>query len=101
MARWVTYPEVADQVDGTPAMDRAGDLMTEDAIRFAPELTGDLKEHIHKDEVTSDSVIVVADPVHPKEPGDEGHYGYWVEVGTSDTPARRFLERAAYTKRQL
>lgn len=101
MARWVTYPEVADEVDGTPVMDRLGDDIAEDAIRFAPELTGDLKSHIHKDEVTSDSVIVVADPVHGDEPGDEGHYGYWAEVGTSDTPAHRFLERALYKKRDL
>lgn len=101
MARWITHPEVADEVDGLPAMDRVGDLVTEDAIRFAPELTGDLKGHIHKADVSGDSVSVVADPVHADEHGGEGHYGYWAEVGTSDTPAHRFLERALYQKRRL
>jgi len=99
VARWVTYPEVADEVDGTPVLDKIGTAIEADAIRFAPEETGDLKGHIHKTDLSGDSVSVLADPVHPDEHGDDAHYGYWVEVGTSDTPAARYLERALYKKR--
>jgi hypothetical protein len=99
MARWVVFPEVADEVDGTPVLDVLGDDITTDAIRYAHERTGELKASIHKTDLSPDSVSVIADPHHPDEPGDEGLYGYWAEVGTSDTPAERFLERALYQRR--
>lgn len=101
MARWMTYPDVADEIDTLPLMDRLGDQIEADAIRNAPELTGNLRRHIHKTDVSSDSVSVLADPVHLDEHGEEAHYGYWAEVGTSDTPAARFLERALWKHRDL
>lgn len=99
MARWVLHPEVLDEIPSAPLLNELGDMIVADAIRYAPELTGDLKGHIHKTDVAGDRIEIVADPVHPDEPGDEGHYGYWVEVGTSDTRAVRYLEKALYKKR--
>lgn len=99
MARWVTYPEVADEVDGGPVLNDLADLIVPDAIGYAHEDTGNLREHIHKTDVDGDAIFVVADPVHPGEPGEEGHYGYWAEVGTSDTKAQRFLEKALFKVR--
>jgi hypothetical protein len=100
VARWVLYPETIDtEIDGGPLLKDLADDVVVDARGYAHEETGELRAAIHATDVEGDSIYVVADPVHPDEPGDEGHYGYWAEVGTSDTPAQRFLEKALYRRR--
>lgn len=100
MARWELHPEVIDEIDGAPLLNDLADQIVPDAIGYAHEDTGNLKGNIHKTDVDGDTIYVVADPVHPDEAGGEGHYGYWAEVGTSDTPAERFLEKALFRRRQ-
>lgn len=102
MGRVVLYPEnlTAAIDEGRTAMlaEIAGEI-ERDAIANAPELTGDLRGGIHAEDPKGDSVAIQAQANHPDEPGGEGEYAYWVEVGTSDTPAARYLERALYRKR--
>lgn len=100
MARWVLHPEVLEEIDGSPLLNRLADEIVPDAVGYAHKDSGDLKSHIHKTGVEGDTIFVVADPAHGDEPGREGHYGYWAEVGTSDTPAERFLEKALFRRRQ-
>lgn len=99
MGRVVMYPENLAAVDGRPLLDRIGGQVADDAVGFAPELTGALKLGIHAEPAADDAVAVVAEAHHPDEPGDVGEYAYWAEVGTSDTPASRYLERALYRQR--
>lgn len=102
MGRVVLFPEnltAAVDEGRTPLLADLGGKIEGDAIALAPELTGDLKRGIHAQDPQGDTVVVQAEADHPDEPGGEGEYAYWVEVGTSDTPAARFLERALYRQR--
>lgn len=102
MGRVVLFPEnLAAAIDAgrEEVLRTIGGEVERDAIANAPELTGDLKAGIHAQDPDGDTVAIQAQAHHPDEPGAEGEYAYWVEVGTSDTPASRYLERALYRKR--
>lgn len=99
MARWVLHPETLPEIDGHGVLNEVADDVARDAERFAPRLSGDLALSVHKEDAAGDSISIAADAAHHDERGNEGHYAYWAEVGTSDTPASRFLERALYRQR--
>lgn len=102
MGRVEIYPEnltAAVDEGREELLKTIGGEIERDAIANAPELTGDLKAGIHAQNPEGDTVVIQAEARHPDEPGDEGEYAYWVEVGTSDTPASRYLERALYRQR--
>lgn len=102
MGRVELFPEnltAAVDEGRTPLLKQIGGEIERDAIANAPELTGDLKAGIHAQAPDGDTVVIQAEANHPDEAGGEGEYAYWVEVGTSDTPASRYLERALYRKR--
>lgn len=102
MARVELYPEeLSAAVDEgrDPVLREIGGEVATDAIANAPELTGVLKAGIHAQDPEGDSIVIQAEADHASEPGGEGEYAYWVEVGTSDTPASRYLERALFRPR--
>lgn len=102
MGRVELFPEnLAAAVDeGRDALlTKIGGEIADDAILNAHEHTGALKAGIHALAPDGDTVVVQAEAHHPDEPGEEGEYAYWAEVGTSDTPAQRYLERALYRTR--
>jgi hypothetical protein len=102
MGRVVLYPQdLSAAIDEArdPLLREIGGEIERDAIAGAPELTGALKSGIHAQDPSGDTIEITAEARHPDEPGPESEYAYWVEVGTSDTPASRYLERALYRQR--
>lgn len=102
MGRVVMHPEnltaAVDEHRG-PLLEKLGNDIADDASLNAPKgATLKLSTDINP-ELDGDTVHVVADAHHDDEPADDAYYGYWAEVGTSDTPASRFLERALYKQR--
>lgn len=102
MARWVTYPEVADEIDYLPLLHDLGDDVVRDAKAIASPFvdSGQFRESIHMEDVDEVTVMIVADPSHPDETEEEGaSYGAYVELGTSDTPKHPTLKPALYRYR--
>lgn len=102
MGRVVTY---MDQLDAAvdegrgPLLEQLGGEIATDASGFAHERTGTLKAGIHALDPEGDTVVIQAHAEHADEAGPGSEYDYYAEVGTSDTPAQRFLERALYRQR--
>lgn len=97
MARVVMYTEHLEALDCAELLSKLGDDVLNDA--HPPVLTGHLAGSGKIVDRGAHQVTVEWSAEHPDEPGSEGHYSYWVEVGTSDTPASRFIEKALYRYR--
>lgn len=100
--RWVVHADSVDQVDMKPLLGDLADAIADDAqaiVAAQSKRTGRLELAVHVDEVTEDHAIVAADPRNPRSSPEEQAYAYWMEKGTSDTPAEPFLRPATWIYR--
>lgn len=102
MSRWVVYAESLDDVDMSELNEYLLGEIAEDAQRIVngqSRRTGRLETAVHVEGVTSKGGYVVANPRNPRSAPEDAGYAYWVEKGTSDTPAEPFLRPATYIYR--
>lgn len=103
--RWVLHPERLDDVDGEQLMRRLGEEVAADMRRLVPKDKRVLVSGIELAHVSSDRARIVS--VRPGGGGGSGagqaqyseEVPYFVEFGTSDTPARPYMRPAVYKRR--
>lgn len=94
--RWVIYPDALDKADYTEVMGEIGDKVVDVMVDLVPVNTGDLRENIRLDEVTSEHVVIVSTRPTSEQYAEE--VPVYVEEGTSDTKARPYMRPALYRR---